>query len=253
MSVFGDYARYYDLLNSDKNYRRETDYIHELIQRYAPGSKTILDLGCGTGRHDILLAGKGYSVTGVDMSEEMLSVASTRLPSPTNGSVTFEKSDIRTVRLNRAFDVVISLFHVMSYQSSNEDLLETLSTVNAHLEPGGVFLFDCWYGPAVLSDGPSVRCKRVENEEVSILRIAEPVMHANESVVDVNYEVYISQKRSNTVEKIQETHRMRYLFETEVGLLCLHSGLHLITCREWMTSATPSPNSWSVYFITEAA
>jgi hypothetical protein len=83
MSVFGNYARYYDLLNKDKDYEKEADYVHGLIQRYAPGSKTILDLGCGTGRHDFLLAEKGYSVTGIDMSEQMLSIANDPLSSIT--------------------------------------------------------------------------------------------------------------------------------------------------------------------------
>ena len=75
MSVFGKYAKYYDLLYQDKNYSKEADYIDRLIKTYHPESKTILDLGCGTGRHDILLAEKGFFLTGVDSSKEMLSAA----------------------------------------------------------------------------------------------------------------------------------------------------------------------------------
>ena len=72
MKAFGNYSRYYNLLYKDKDYKGEAGFIHDLIQKYSPGAKSILDLGCGTGRHDALLAEKGYVITGVDMSEEML-------------------------------------------------------------------------------------------------------------------------------------------------------------------------------------
>ena len=75
MATFGNYSRYYNLLYKDKDYIGEAGFIHELIQQYSPGTKSVLDLGCGTGRHDFLLAEKGYAITGVDMSEEMLLIA----------------------------------------------------------------------------------------------------------------------------------------------------------------------------------
>jgi SAM-dependent methyltransferase len=254
MNIFGNYARYYDLLNKDKDYRKEADYVHALIQKYAPDSKTILDLGCGTGRHDFLLAEKGCSVTGVDISEQMLSIANAQLstlnlePSTLN----FKQSDIRTVRLNQTFDVVISLFHVMSYQVTNEDLKAAFATAKVHLKPGGVFIFDCWYGPAVLSARPSVRVKRLEDEEISVVRIAEPVMQPNENIVVVNYQVFIIQKNDSTVEEFQETHKMRYLFKPEVESLFLQSGFEALICGEWMTDRAPGFDSWGVYFVARA-
>ena len=75
MTTLGNYSRYYNLLYKDKDYRGEAGFIHKLIQKYSPDAQNILDLGCGTGRHDLLLAEKGYAITGVDMSEEMLLIA----------------------------------------------------------------------------------------------------------------------------------------------------------------------------------
>ncbi len=80
MATFGNYSRYYNLLYKDKDYRGEAGFIHDLIRKYSPEAKTILDLGCGTGRHDLLLAKKGYAITGVDMSEEMLLIARSQQP-----------------------------------------------------------------------------------------------------------------------------------------------------------------------------
>ena len=109
--VFGTYSKYYDLLYKDKDYACETRYVHDLIQKYRPGTKTILDLGCGTGRHDIELAKLGYEVTGVDISADMLSIATQRivdLGTPAS-SVQFIHGNICTVRLEKTFDFCIEI------------------------------------------------------------------------------------------------------------------------------------------------
>jgi SAM-dependent methyltransferase len=252
MSVFGVYSRYYNLLYKDKDYAGEARYVDALIQKHAPGAQSILDLGCGTGRHDFELDKLGYVMTGVDISEEMIAIArsgcATGIPSPR-----FTIGDIRSVRLNLSFDVVIALFHVMSYQVTNADLSLAFATAKANLKPGGLFIFDCWYGPAVLTDLPVVRVKRLEDEEISAVRIADPVMHYNENVVDVNYEVMITDKITGLTDKINETHRMRYLFMSEIQLLLEHHGMRAIYSGKWL-SPTPVPagnKTWSVFFIVQ--
>ncbi len=75
--VFGqDYADQYDLLYTDKDYEAECDLIEEVFRKYGNGRiSTILDLGCGTGNHAIPLASRGYHVTGIDISEDMITHA----------------------------------------------------------------------------------------------------------------------------------------------------------------------------------
>jgi len=251
MTVFGKYSSYYNLLYKDKDYAGEVEYVHGLIQKYSPGATSILDLGCGTGRHDFLLAEKGYSVVGVDQSEEMLAIASSQLSTlnPQPSTLRLAQGDVRNVRLNKTFDVVISLFHVMSYQTTNEDLNAAFETAKVHLKKDGIFIFDCWYGPAVLTDRPTVRAKRLEDEDIFVTRIAEPVMHPNENIVDVNYHVFIRDKASDRVDEIKESHRMRYLFKPEIGRMLKLEGLELIRCEEWMSGKEPGFDTWGVSFV----
>ena len=252
MKVFGNYARYYNLLYRDKDYAGEAQFIHQLIQTHAPNTRSILELGCGTGTHAQLLAKEGYNVHGVDLSAEMLQQASDRvsqLPQELASRLAFYQGDIREIRINQQFDAIISLFHVFSYQTTNEDLRAAFATVKAHLKPNGVFIFDYWYGPAVISDCPSTRVKRLEDEEISITRIAEPVMHPNRNLVDVNYQVFIKEKNTGSVEELQETHQMRYLFQPEVDLLFADSRLKLLESREWMTKREPGFDTWGVYCV----
>ncbi|MBW4668560.1 MAG: class I SAM-dependent methyltransferase [Cyanomargarita calcarea GSE-NOS-MK-12-04C] len=252
MSVFGNYARYYDLLYRDKDYVGEAKFIHQLIQTYAPNAQNILELGCGTLNHAVLLANEGYQIHGVDFSLSMLQKASDRLeelPTELASKLKFTHGDIRLCRLNETFDVVVSLFHVISYQTTNEDLLAAFTTAKEHLKPGGIFIFDVWYGPAVLTERPAVRVKRLEDEEILVTRIAEPVMHPNENLVDVNYQVFIRDKSSNAVEELQETHQMRYLFKPEIELLLSEVQIEVITCCEWLTNQNAGFDTWGVYFI----
>lgn len=249
MSVFDAYAEYYDLLYADKDYEGEVDYVHQLITAHYPDASTLLDLGCGTGRHDRIFAQRGFEVTGVDQSSRMIDAARTRTKAAER--INFVEGDVREVRLDRQYDMVIALFHVVSYQQTNADLQAMFKTVYHHLAPKGLFIFDCWYGPAVLTVRPSVRVKRLENETVRITRIAEPKMHANVNLVDVNYTVFVEKKASGRIEKIEENHKMRYLFAPELEHLLSTCNLKVLTYEEWMTGQKAGFDTWSVTFIAQ--
>jgi SAM-dependent methyltransferase len=252
MTIFANYAHYYDLLYQDKDYLGEAKFIHQLIQTNAPDTTEILELGCGTGSHALLLATEGYHIHGVDLSPEMLQTAQARsaqLSPELATKLQFTAGDLRTVRLDRKFDVVLSLFHVISYQTTNEDLLAAFETAKIHLKPGGIFIFDVWYGPAVLSDPPTVRVKRLEDELIQVTRIAEPKIYPNENCVDVKYHIFIKDKSTGAVDELTETHTMRYLFKPELMLLMAQSNLKIIDCGEWMTMTASSLNTWGVVYI----
>jgi SAM-dependent methyltransferase len=254
VSVFGAYSQYYDLLYRDKDYAAEARFIAGLVERERPGSKTLVDLGCGTGRHDFLLGEHGYQVTGVDLSAEMLRVAQAererRLAATPGAAVPrFAQGDVRNVRLGERFDVVASLFHVMSYQTTNDDLLSGLRTLREHCQPDGLVLFDAWYGPAVLSDKPSVRHKRLHGDGFDVLRLADPVLYPNDNFVDVNYQILITDKATQRTEELRETHRMRYLFVPEVRLMLEGVGLRLTRACEFMSERELGAGTWNALFV----
>ena len=68
-------AQYYDVMHQYRDYSQECQFTHELIQRYYPGAEHVLDIGCGTGRHAIEMAQRGYCVTGIDKSQDMINIA----------------------------------------------------------------------------------------------------------------------------------------------------------------------------------
>lgn len=244
MTVFAAYGAYYDLLNATKDYAAEADYVARLLG----DARSILELGCGTGRHAELLASKGFDVLGVDRSEEMLAVARRR----TAPRLAFAHGDAQTFRAGRTFDAVISLFHVVSYQVEQPELQAMLATARTHLPDGGTFLFDVWYGPAVLTERPERRVRQFENDQLAVTRTAEPRMYPNENVVDVVFDIAVREKSSGATHEIRETHRMRYFFVPELAVLLRAAGFTLRRYEEWMSGREAGFDTWSVCFIATA-
>lgn len=243
MKIFDAYAKYYDLLYRDKNYKEEAEYIEKFINKFKPGAESILDLGCGTGRHDIILAQKGFAVTGIELSEKMTKLAGEN-KSGAKGKTEFINGDIRNIRLEKKFDIIISLFHVINYQITNHDLSAAFRTVKEHLKPDGKFIFDFWYGPAVLSDRPLFKVRKMEDDECIIERTTEPVMNVNENYVEVNFKMNIEDLKNRSFQKIEETHRMRYLFLPEINYLLGELNMKIEHKEEWMSGKELSDKSW---------
>jgi SAM-dependent methyltransferase len=252
MSVFNQYARYYDLMYQDKDYKSEADFIKGLLDQYAANTEFILELGCGSGSHAIYLSEMGYTLHGIDKSEQMLSMARTKalkLNAPDLIRLSWTQADICHVQLNRQFDAIVSLFHVMNYQVDNEDIANLFKTVDRHLKTDGIFIFDCWNGPAILNQPPEIRIKRAENNELFITRICEPRTLPDQHIVVVQYTFFLENKKSKAITSFSETHHMRYLFTQEIENFVKNTDMSIVDAKEWMTQKPPSADSFSVYYV----
>jgi hypothetical protein len=140
---------------------------------------------------------------------------------------------------------------VIDYQTDNGELEKFFLNAAKHLALQGRFLFDFWYGPAVLADPPVVRIKRLEDKNIYITRIAEPKIRYNENIVDVHFEVLIENKFPGTLEKLHELHSMRYFFLPEIKFFAEKSGLHIVNIYKWLTKGPLSNKSWYGFAILE--
>lgn len=247
MSVFDLYAAYYDLLYRDKDYSAEVRYVSGLLEETGGRPDSILELGCGTGGHAVEFARQGSSVHGIDLSRTMIDLANRRRtacdPEIAN-RLAFEEADIRTCRLDRSVDVVLSLFHVISYQVDNSDQRAAFESARFHLRPGGRFVFDFWYGPAVLTDRPRFVVKEASNDQIRVKRVTTPTMDVNRNLVDVLFDVQVESLSKDDNRRIVENHLMRYLFLPEIEGLLEQSGFELVRANAWMTDARLSDASW---------
>lgn len=242
-SVFDVYGLYYDLLYRDKDYVAEVEYINSLLKEHGVSGNDLLEFGSGTGGHGRLLAKKAYSVFGIERSEKMVQEAQ-----QTDG-FTCRQGDIRTINLDRTFDAVLALFHVVSYQTINTDVQAVFQRASEHLERGGLFVFDVWYSPAVYNLKAETRVKRMTEDEIDIIRIAEPEIFSNNNRVDVNYTVFVRNKTINGFQTFSETHSMRHFSIPEIDLLAAAVGFKRLVTEEFLTGAKPGKQTWGVCFV----
>ena len=249
------YAGAYDALYQDKDYEAECDFLEQIFNRYAQSPiHTILDLGCGTGGHALPLARRGYVVTGVDRSEQMLTEARRRADAVAVGGrlpAGFVHGDIRTLDLGCAFDAVIAMFAVISYQTTNEDLLAAFGTARRHLAPGGLFIFDAWFGPAVLAQRPTDRLKTIESNGERTIRFAHPELDVGKHIVSVSYKV-LRIRGERILEEVDELHKMRFLFPKEVEFYLAENELKLLhLCPFMKLEGVITELDWNVSFIAQ--
>jgi len=248
--IFGTYADYYDLLNSDKDYASETKYYERIFSTFPNSIKSILEFGSGTGSHAIHLSKSGYKVTGVDLSNSMVRLANSKLQQAgvNKADATIIVDDIRTMNLTKTFDVVLSSFHVMSYLITNQDLIKAFSTAQRHLEVGGYFVFDFWYSPGVKNIGASSRTKTCSNGRISITRTTEPVVIDKLNSVEVKYTFEVTDLHDATVISFEEIHKMRHLDISEISEL---SGdvFEIVNMFGDNTLEVPTQDTWSALVV----
>ncbi|MGF1629736.1 MAG: class I SAM-dependent DNA methyltransferase [Kiloniellaceae bacterium] len=111
----------------------------DLCIRMAAEARSVLDLGCGTGRLTVGLAGNGRAVTGADPAAAMLDMARRR---EGGGKVEWVEADARSLRLNRRFDLIVLTGHAFQVFLTPADQAAVLATIAQHLTPRGRFIFD---------------------------------------------------------------------------------------------------------------
>ncbi|MBA3065274.1 class I SAM-dependent methyltransferase [bacterium] len=253
MKVFENvYAEAYDSLYKTKAYVKECDFIESVILKYKRNAKKILDLGCGTGGHDIILAERGYKVTGVDLSSEMLKIAEKK-SAEKKLKINFVKKNIAEINIGKKFDAVISMFAVMGYQTENYMIADVCQRVREHLSKGGLFIFDCWYGPAVLSDKPKPVSKEIKSADgEKIVRFTTPVLDAMRHTVDIQFKLR-KIKKDKLVDETKETHKMRFMFPQEIKYFLNVAGFEVLKlCPFMKMNKELTIKDWDMTVIAKA-
>jgi SAM-dependent methyltransferase len=144
-------VKYYDMIYWWKDYNQEVDFLIKVLERYEVGGERVLEVACGTGNHTEILAAKGYEVTGVDISDDMLRIARRKV----RGHARFLRGDMRHLDavVDGRYDAAICLFSAISYNLTLSDLKRTLQGLYDHLKERGVVLFDTHFTKKSFEDG----------------------------------------------------------------------------------------------------
>jgi len=137
------YPRYY-AIGYQWNTKGECDFLEACLEKFGERkAATVLDIGCGAGRHMLELARRGYQATGFDLRPEMVAFVKdesqkAQLP------VEVLAGDLHDVPVQGTFDLAMCLMDTFRFLLSNHDIIRHLKLVGEHLAPGGLYVTDFW-------------------------------------------------------------------------------------------------------------
>lgn len=194
-SIYSKSAAFYDSIYRNKNYRKEAQYVHNLIKQYkdSAGLK-LLDIACGTGGHIPYLS-PFYEVQGLDQSASMLEIARQRNP-----KVHFHHQNMIDFSLEEDFDIAICLFSAIGYVVTVPDLFDAISNMGDHIVPGGILIVEPWdkvweYDPNLLN------AAFVDRPDMKVARMCSSRVTGKVSKVSVHYLVHTLGRIDHFVEE----------------------------------------------------
>ena len=141
MDAYKNLAASYDRLTNDVDYAATVDFYEQILRREGLRPRTCVDLACGTGSVTAILARRGYEVTGVDMSEEMLTEAAMKTMDMENRPM-FSCQRLERLRLPRAVDMAVCALDSLDYITDPDACAQAIRRAYKALNPGGIFIFD---------------------------------------------------------------------------------------------------------------
>ena len=141
MDAYHALAASYDRLTNDVDYEATVEFYMEILRREGLSPRTVVDLACGTGSVTEILARKGYRVTGVDMSEEMLTEAAMKTMDMEQPPM-YSCQLLQELRLPRGVDMAVCALDSLDYILDPADCKEAIRRAYKALNPGGIFIFD---------------------------------------------------------------------------------------------------------------
>jgi SAM-dependent methyltransferase len=178
--MYRESAKVYDALCRHKDYEGASLNLRDIIRRVTPDALSLLDVGCGTGRHLEYLK-RDFRVEGLDLSPEMLAVARGRCP-----DIPFHEGSLVDFSLAGRFDAVTCLFGSIGYARTLDGLHRAVGSMARHLTPGGVLVVEPWITPAAFVTGRLV-FDTVDESDLKLARMYVTQREDHVSVFDAHF------------------------------------------------------------------
>lgn len=199
--MYKELAKYYDLIYSWKDYKKETEKLNQLIKKYknSDGNK-LLDVACGTGNH-LEYFKENFSCTGIDLNEEMIDIAKSNI-----SDVTFNQADMIDFNLDDTFDVILCLFSSIGYLKTYQSLEKAIGNFFNHLKSGGILIIEPWFTKSAYTVGlPSMTT--YDGDDIKIARLNTTKVKNNLSVMEMHYLIV---KKDKDVKHFVDRHELGF-------------------------------------------
>jgi SAM-dependent methyltransferase len=232
MSIYEKFGDYYDLIyQGTENYEKECDALEKNFAKLCQRKpKSILDVGCGTGSHSVILSKRGYNVTGIDISKTMIKKAKEKAKKE-KVKTEFFVQDMQNIKLNKKFDCAICIFGGFGYILKYEDLVNALSGLRQHLNKDCLFIFEFW-NVGGIRPSPYQSWMKTQDENVTLYRLSESNFDPQTNVLNIDFH-FILIRKDKLVETFNETHKIKCYTLVEIRKYLEDNDFKLISARDW--------------------
>lgn len=246
MEIYSELAPFYDLLMSHVNFKGITDFYIKLAKMHNWNGSRILDLACGTGNITLELFRQGYSVTGIDLSQEMLTMAEEKIRSA-GFEPDFYCQNMINLQVPERYDLIISAFDSMNYVLREEDLSRVMVRVNEALKPGGLFIFDV-HSEYKFKEVFGGNTFTYSGSDYSY--IWQNKYDSKKSISSMSLDIFI-QVKDDIYRRIEEYHQERCYLPEHLQRLLESSGLGVLAVFGDQKLKRPGPKAERIYFVAQ--
>lgn len=183
--LYTNYAKYYDIIYNNKDYSSEVDFI--LSNTKTIKGKKLLELACGTGSHTKEFVKRGFNVLGVDINEEMLTIAKEKNP-----GTKYQVGDFRNIELEGTFDLITLLFTSINYCTDISQVKSTFTNCKELLKKEGEFIFDLGLSRIRTKDKDEVFIDSAKDGSIEVARISQwRTLNSNRNLFKATYLTFI--------------------------------------------------------------
>ena len=262
MEAYTGFAEVYDIFMDNIPYDQWAKYVIELLENNGINAQienpSIIDLGCGTGTFTKILSDAGFEMIGIDNSEEMLMIASSKIYEESqesddseeyqnSGSIVYTLQDMRDFAVPSEVAAIVSVCDSMNYIIEEDELSEVFRCVKKALEENGIFIFDMktqHFYRDILGENTIA-----ENRENAAF-IWDNYYYEEESINEYEMVIFVEEK-SGLFRKFEETHIQRGYSIEEVKISLAVSGLEIVNIYDAFTQNPPTDNSERIYFVVK--
>jgi len=238
---------YYDDIYSSKDYKLESSFI---AQNSMPGN--LLDIGCGTAAHDVLLSGDFTQIIGIDRSFSMISIGKKKIEQLNLSNIALHACDLEEISSDITFNNVISMFNVVNHICTLAELRKFYNQASQRLEAKGIFIFDCWNGAAMRRFGPNPRTsKQISSGEKFFEVETQTETNLMSGIVEMKTTVSLSMNRE-IIENFDYSLTHRLWTPDVIGELLHENGFKTNKiCSDFKGNTDISENDFRLIYVCE--
>jgi ubiquinone/menaquinone biosynthesis C-methylase UbiE len=227
---------------------RMAELLPAVLERFDAKPQAVLDIACGEGTFAVAIAKKGFRMTGVDQSSQMLQFARERAERE-NVDVEFLLQDMRSLSFEKRFDLVTCWFDSMNYLLELEDLTKTFAGVYRALREAGLFIFDMntIYGLAV--DWQRYHCY-VQQDTPELFEIHFPSYDLEKNIAIMRITGFV--KEGDGWTRMDEVHKERGYTLEDIRQCLKEVGFQELACwGNLQEMSEPKPDSGRVWLVMQ--